>query len=76
MNCSHRACLLGDLDICRLLHCYKVNWESRDKEGLTPLHYATQTDNLDLIKFLVEEAEVDINPKDCQHRTPLYFACR
>lgn len=60
MNCSHRACQLGDLEMCKILHSYKVNWEAKDKEGMTPLHYAVQSGNLNLVKFLVEEAKVDL----------------
>lgn len=29
MNCSHRACQLGDLEMVKILHAYKVSWEVR-----------------------------------------------
>lgn len=26
MCCSHRACQLGDLEMCKILHSFNVNW--------------------------------------------------
>ena len=42
---------------------------------MTPLHYAVQSGNLILIKFLVEEVGVNLEAKDIQDRAPFYFAC-
>jgi exosome complex exonuclease RRP6 len=66
MNCSHRACQLGDLEMCKILHSYKVNWEAQEKEGMTPMHYAVQAGNFQLVKYLVEEANVNVEAKDIQ----------
>jgi ankyrin repeat protein len=60
MHCSHRACQLGDLEMVKILHAYKVNWEVKDKEGMTPLHFAAQSGNLNLVKFLIEEAKATL----------------
>lgn len=42
---------------------------------MTPLHFAVQSGSLDLVKFLVEDAKVNIEAKDIQERTSFYFAC-
>ena len=41
---------------------------------MRPIHFAVQSDNFELVKFLVEEVGVQIEAKDIQGRTPFYFA--
>lgn len=76
MNCSHRACQLGDLQMCKLLHSYKVDWQARDRQAYTPLHFAVQSNNIEVVKFLIEEVKVNKQAKNNQGRSAFYIACK
>jgi hypothetical protein len=45
-----------------------------DKEGKTPLHYAAENCDIDLVKWMIEEKKVNINQFDSRGRTALYLA--
>ena len=47
---------------------------SKTKNNVTPLHMAVVYDNLDNIKYLVRNLKVDINAKDDDGWTALYYA--
>ena len=47
---------------------------SKTKDNVTPLHMAVVYDNLDNIKYLVRNLKVDINAKDDDGWTALYYA--
>jgi hypothetical protein len=40
VSCVHVACKLGDVAIIQLLVAYGADWQARDVDGATPLHYA------------------------------------
>jgi hypothetical protein len=40
VSCIHVACKLGDVAIIQLLVAYGADWQARDVDGATPLHYA------------------------------------
>jgi exosome complex exonuclease RRP6 len=42
---------------------------------MTPLFYAVQSGNLEIMDFLVEEKKVDYEHKELMDRTPFYWAC-
>lgn len=47
-----------------------------DYDGRTPLHLATSNDQLHVVKYLMEEAKVNMNPVDRWGGTPLTDALR
>ena len=71
---SHFAAIHSNLKTLKLLHNLKINFELTDEEQQTALFYAVKRFDLDIIKFLVEEAKVEINHKEYQYRTPIYLA--
>ena len=71
---AHLCALVKDLDTARLLLKEGCNFDERASgftgphgpvPGRTPLHVAARNmdSSLDFVKFLVEEAKVDINPR-------------
>ncbi|XP_041346619.1 putative ankyrin repeat protein RF_0381 [Gigantopelta aegis] len=59
------ACRHGQLQVVRrLMHC-RANMTKVDIDGLTCLHLAAMSDNVDLIELLVSTVRLDI---DCQSR--------
>ncbi len=59
MHPSHFACKNGDLEMCRLLDTCGVDWNALDIEMQSPLFYAIESGNLDVIKFLIEEKKLN-----------------
>ena len=46
-----------------------------DNDKNSPLFYAIDLKDLELVQFLVEKCGADINHREIQSRTPLYYAC-
>lgn len=42
-----------------------------DSQGYSVLHHAVQSGCLDVVQWLIENTEIDINIKDSQNQTPL-----
>lgn len=42
---------------------------------MTPLFYAIRGENIDVIRFLIEEKKVNIEHEECMQRTVFYWAC-
>ena len=51
------------------------NPNQRDKYGNTLLHYACLSNNIQLVKFLVDEADFDVNSYNSRGDTALHIAC-
>lgn len=53
-----------------------INFIYYEKEfrNFTPLHYASFLGNLEIVKFLIEQDNIDINCKDIELWTPLHWA--
>lgn len=47
-------------DLVSTLNNSNIDWSAQDNNGLTPLHYAASTGNIDFIKFLMQETNADI----------------
>ena len=47
--------------------------ESRDKQRLTPLHYASKDDQLEVVKYLISIG-ANIESKALNNKTPLHYA--
>ena len=83
-NESPLVCALinGHLDIARLLISRGAdpNFAEPDNSfdacavGRTPLGYAAKEGPLEAVRLLVEEAAVDLDPRDANGWTPLFFA--
>lgn len=50
--------------------------EMPEKRGRTLLHTAAVKGNLEVVEYLVEEANVNVEARDVFERTPLYMACK
>ena len=61
--------------MCKILDSFNANWEAEDGEKMSPIFYAIQSGNLEVVKYLVEEIKVNIEKRDIQSRTPIYWAC-
>ncbi|XP_014788883.1 putative ankyrin repeat protein RF_0381 [Octopus bimaculoides] len=61
-------------NVQELLESKCGNYIHRDQSGRTPLHYAAENGNLQILCLLIE-ANFDINAKDNQGQTPLHIAC-
>jgi ankyrin repeat protein len=59
-----------------LLETGKVNADSKDNEGHTPLSWAARMGDEAVVKLLLETGKVDAESKDCGGQTPLSWAAR
>ena len=72
---AHLACECGSIEMVKLLDKYKCNWEIEDAEKMTPLFYAMRGENIEVLKFLIDEKKVNIEHEEFMERTPFYWAC-
>lgn len=71
----HNACKAGDLDsVKKLLNIHPEYLRLKDKNGLTPLHYAS-TKSLETVAYLIEKG-ANVNEKSNNGSTPLYTSAR
>lgn len=71
---GHAAAMHSSVETMKFLISLKVNFQSLDEEEQTPLFYAVKRFDLEIIKFLVDSAKVNINHQEYQNRTPIYLA--
>ena len=62
-------------DIAELIYRY-VNRDEKDNFGMTPLMRAIEDENKDMIHFLLNNLQVNVNIKDNDGMTPLLFAIK
>jgi ankyrin repeat protein/WD40 repeat protein len=67
----HMAALSGNVDVARLLIEKGIDVNSRDMDGETPLHKASN--NQDIVRLLIEKG-ADVNARDSFGVTPLHYA--
>eukprot|EP00039_Didymoeca_costata_P014536 m.236357 g.236357 ORF g.236357 m.236357 type:complete len:174 (-) comp16046_c0_seq78:1271-1792(-) len=66
-------------NLCELKDLVSQGWDPKvivDKYGLTALQWAAGSGCLDVVKYLVNECEADIDQSNKEGRTPLMWACR
>ena len=79
-NCSllHFAAQGGCLEVVRKLLSAGADVNAKDKEGLTPLHYAASADedenHSECVLKLLLESGASVGAKDNCDRTPLHYA--
>jgi ankyrin repeat protein len=66
----HQGMAHSNTELAKLLVSHGANVNARDNHGMTPLHYARESDVYELL--LTNGA--DVNAKDNDGRTPLHFA--
>lgn len=67
-----RAC---DLDKMRKLHAAGKSFDASNRFGESLLHMACRRGNARIVKFLIEEAQVQVNVRDDMGRSCLHDAC-
>lgn len=76
----HYMVQYGDVKLINIYkHQFNENYtnelNSKDKHGSTPLHsIISNTNLLDVVKYLLDEEEIDIDAEDDEGRTPLYIS--
>ena len=65
----------GDLDVLKLFAGSGCDYQPRDDKGLTPLHYACYSGNLDIVKYLVNELSCNPSVKTMNNEMALHLAC-
>ena len=74
----HLACDNDCLNVIRMLVMeYKADLNARDKHNDTPLHVAARcrNNNMDAIKYLMDELNCNPSTTGCKGRTILHYAC-
>ena len=69
------AANFGDLEMLNLLLNVGANIEAQDQKGRTPLLIADATDNLKVVKLLLDR-DATRRPGSCKGQTTLMRACR
>ncbi|MDG7055225.1 MAG: ankyrin repeat domain-containing protein, partial [Wolbachia endosymbiont of Menacanthus eurysternus] len=64
-----------ELDIVRYLVKKGANVNAKDKNGNTPLHFATMVGKVDIAKVLLKH-NADVNAENNEGRTALYYAVK
>ena len=83
LNSLHRAAISGSLDTIKLLLSPKGSQDSPDlsaveyraHNGCSVLHLAAQYGHIEIIQYLVEEFNAEVNVQNDYSLTPLHFAC-
>ncbi len=64
----------NDLETLKRLKEEEANFEITDFINRTPLHVAVESNNFDIVQFLIVEARVDIEAREADGWTALYCA--
>ncbi|CAI2386185.1 unnamed protein product [Moneuplotes crassus] len=52
-----------------------VDINSKNDSGEAPIHIAAKTNNEDLVDFLINQENLDVNSLDIKENSPLYYSC-
>ena len=66
----------GLIKILKCLNLNNLSLNIKDYDNRTPLHIACIKGKKDIVEFLVEETQIDINIIDNYMNTPLYYAIK
>lgn len=70
----HECVLSGNIEICELLVKYGSDRLCKNISGFGLLHLAASQGNDDMVKYLVQNLECDVNAKSSSGLTPLHCA--
>ncbi|XP_070176175.1 uncharacterized protein [Littorina saxatilis] len=68
------ACTVGDVTTVKECLCYHATVDSKDKNGLTPLHIASYNCHVDIASLLAD-LDANLNATDKSGLAPLHYAC-
>ena len=68
------ACFSGKLNIVKELRYYGASYTSRDKAGSTPVHWAVDGGNTELIEWILDDG-ADVNITDTTSRWSPLIRC-
>ncbi|KAG2950339.1 hypothetical protein PC110_g1470 [Phytophthora cactorum] len=71
----HNSIIMGNKALFRRLLKAGTDIELADREGFTPLHWASVRGYLEIVAQLVEVSRADVNRQDAMGWTPLHIAC-
>ena len=65
----------GHRDVAQLLIDRGADVNKADKDGWTPLYWACENGDTDVVEQLLGVPGIDVNKADWSGRTPLHMAC-
>lgn len=68
--------IVDDLKIARYKPGEKIRINQKDSNGLTPFHYACQSNSIDTVNCLLSIPGIKIDEKDMRGETPFFYACK
>ncbi|MCL7037782.1 hypothetical protein MKW94_029556, partial [Papaver nudicaule] len=72
----HFAAAGGSLQVCKyLIETLKLDVDSKDGEGCTPLYHASAEGHFDTVRYLLEKG-ADPDASNVKNATPLHFAAK
>lgn len=81
-NSLHRAAISGSLETIKLLLSESINpdgpilsVDSRAHNGNSVMHLAAQYGSLEIVLYLIEQHDAQVNIQNDYDLTPLHFAC-
>ena len=72
----HYASAYGQLDIAKFLFKHGAGIDAREDDGNHIIHTAVFSGHLNVIRWLVENLEVDVDTINLDHMTPLHYAAQ
>ena len=73
----HVASLFGHVEVIKLLLAHpKINVNSKNIDGQTPLSFGCQVGYVSVVEELLKDPHVDVTHDDNMGRTPLWYASR
>ena len=72
----HFACKYNNYPLVQFLCINRININAITTKGKNPLHIACSEGCMEIVKYLIEEENVNINCTDNDNWTPLHCACR
>lgn len=70
----HHAILNGNLALVKLLVEKGANVAIKDKQGASALHYAIQWNHVDIVRYLLNQAQAQTSVQDDNGASPLHYA--
>lgn len=74
-SCLSMASFMGLLDVVKLLLEKGAELKHRTILGETPVHLAAKSNQLQVLKYFVEELKQPLDAVTLQNETPLWLAC-